>query len=461
MHPVHIPHELVNDESVLLVDWLVDDGAKVSAGQPIAVIETSKTTTEVQSSHEGYLRRAVPKGSEVRVGAVFCHIAQSPEETAIPEHSPPVKHAAASASAPANPEPPSAKPILDKPSAQNAAPAPAPESTRFSRRALELIEKRGLSKDLFARKGLVREQDVLALIDGKTPASPNGAPAPAKSRAADSAPPIPASGVPVRVEDLPRIKQLEAKYLSSGFHNTLTSVITVSCPAAGLKAAAKLQPELGRNSSALIVYEAARLLKKFPLFNAFHHQGKVNYYEQVNIGLAVDADLGLKVPVIHNAAEKSVLQIAQEVENLLMAYLNNEIPVAALSGGTFTITNLSSEEVFAFHPLINQGQSAILGVGAETRSATESDGHFNLILAFDHQLAEGRMAARFLRELRDRIASYGGALNSIAETFSNTDECSRCHRPAQELASLKVPLLDEIGPLGRKLAICRDCLLKH
>ena len=425
MQAVHIPHELVNDESVLLMDWLVADGAEVMSGQPIAVIETSKTTAEIEAPCAGFMRRGASKGTEVPVGSIICHIAANAAEAAALADVEPVSGTAASSS-------------------------PVGASARFSRRALELIETHGLSRELFDGKGLVREGDVLAVIEGK-PEPLRSIKEQSTAPLSDSSAPVAAAGVPVRTEKLPRMKQLEARYLASGQHNTIASSVTVTCPTAGLKAAARLQPQLGDNASAVIIYETARLLRKYPVFNAFYHQGAINYYEQVNIGLAVDADRGLKVPVIHRADEKEMLGIAREVEDLMMAYLNDEIPVASLAGGTFTITNLAGEEVFLFHPLINQGQAAILGVGAEYRPARSEHGYCSLILAFDHHLAEGRAAARFLRELRDRISSYAGAIHSGEEA------CSHCQRSASELARRKVPLLRQAG---EQTFICRDCLMR-
>ena len=101
-------------------------------------------------------------------------------------------------------------------------------------------------------------------------------------------------------------------------------------------------------------------------------------------------------------------RIAREIQDLLLAYTNGEITLDAASGGTFTVTDLSGEGVLSFQPLINQRQSAILGVGAEFLAPGNSEGFYQLILAFDHRLSEGRAAAHFLRDLRDRLSSYEG-----------------------------------------------------
>jgi pyruvate/2-oxoglutarate dehydrogenase complex dihydrolipoamide acyltransferase (E2) component len=457
MLPVHVPHEQVNDETVLLVEWLTPEGAEVRAGQAIAVIETSKSTAEVEAPQAGYLRQAFAKGTEVAVGEVFCYIAASPTDQI------PVETQAALGKEVSGPDAVVARaaetiPVRAEsaPAIPSAAPAPAPENTRFSHRALALLEKHGVSADQFRGKGLIREADVLALVaPNQTGMISTARPAKATPpRVSNGAAPAPAKGAPSRAEDLPRMKRVEAKYLSWSQQHTLTSVVSVLCQTSGLRAATALHPEFGGSATPLIIYEAARLLRKYPMFNAFHAQGKIHFYEAVNIGLAMDADRGLKVPVICDADKKGVREIARELEDLILRYMSNELPVTALADGTFTVSDLSGEGVFLFHPLINQNQAAILGVGAEFFPPGGSQGFFNLILSFDHQLTEGRTAAKFLRDLRDRIGSYEAALRSSGKVKELS--CSRCMRTTSEL--FDAPLLEEVLPSGERALICRLCL---
>ena len=87
--------------------------------------------------------------------------------------------------------------------------------------------------------------------------------------------------------------------------NAASSLISVICPTRGLKAAAQTHPELSGGPLPLILHETARLLRKYPIFNAFYDDGKVHYYDSVNIGIAMDAERGLKVPVLANADHKN------------------------------------------------------------------------------------------------------------------------------------------------------------
>ena len=209
-----------------------------------------------------------------------------------------------------------------------------------------------------------------------------------------------------RSERLTRAKRVEAKSLRDGAETTLPSVVTVACPTRGFRAAVAHQAAVGDIATAVIVAETARLLRKYPVFNAYHADGNINYYENVNIGFAIDAGRGLKVPVIRDADRKEIVAIAAELRELVVTYLDDRLTVESLAGGTFTVTDLSGENVVAFHPLISRGQAAILGVCAEVSLPGTGAGAFNLVLGFDHQLSEGRTAGRFLGELRERLAQY-------------------------------------------------------
>jgi hypothetical protein len=143
--------------------------------------------------------------------------------------------------------------------------------------------------------------------------------------------PIAAAGVTTRSERLPRSKRTEAKYLRSGRDTTLASVVTVGCPTRGFREAAGRHPAIAGNPTAVIVFEAARLLRKYPAFNAFHADGEIRYYEQVNLGFAVDAGRGLKVPVIKNADRKGIAEIADEMRELVVALNLITLVVAILA----------------------------------------------------------------------------------------------------------------------------------
>jgi pyruvate/2-oxoglutarate dehydrogenase complex dihydrolipoamide acyltransferase (E2) component len=462
--PIVIPRENVNDESVKLLAWLVADKEPVQAGQAIAEIESSKTVAEIVAPMAGTLNHVHRVGDEVAVGGVLGHITTG--DTALTPTAPAIPAAAiASTAAPLNG------------SASHAATPPAEASpaviathsieTRFSAKAQELLKLHAVDPARFNNRGLVRAEDVQAILDGKPlTTQPQKKPAATASPAIQTAEPpavTGAAGVPIRSEPLSRSKKVEARYLSSALRSGLPSVITVAVPTRGLQRALAAHASLRGQISPIIIFEAARILKGYPAFNAFCSDGSAHFYEQVNIGFAVDADRGLKVPVIRDADTKSLPEIAAEMQELVVDYLNDSLPMKALAGGTFTITDLSGDGVFGFHPLINQGQSAILGIGGEFFAPGSKEGMFNLILAFDHQISEGRAAARFLNELKRRIVGYESALTASAASTAPSEEpsCERCFTGLAELTSTQHYLLQTAGPNGTTRNICTRCAMGY
>jgi len=374
---------------------LVPDRARVEQGQAIVEVETSKANTEISAPASGFLSHAHRQGEEVPVGSVLGYVSVNVD----------VDLSASRSSSERDDSPRqqlSAQRLTSgaqEMRVSDAATKPQGVATRFSQQAAELIEEWGLDPAEFENAGLVRSQDVLKFIRERMNRSTGSA----GSSGDSGIPPVPAAGVPVKTQKLSRSKRLEARHLQSAFQNTLPSAVTVRCSAAQLHDIAEEQTGVRSDLAAVIIFEAARLLRKYPVFNAYYAAESVNYYEQVNVGFAIDAGHGLKVPVIRNADAKSVADIASEMRELLVRYLEDKISPHSLSGGTFTITDLSGENVHLFQPLINQGQSAILAICSEFQADETQENFFNLSLVFDHQLSEGRQAARFLNELRLRL----------------------------------------------------------
>jgi 2-oxoglutarate dehydrogenase E2 component (dihydrolipoamide succinyltransferase) len=509
-----IPRENVNDESATLVAWEVADGAFVEAGQLVAQIETSKAVVDLLAPGSGVLHHEAKAGQDVPIGAAIGRIGGSVAAPVAPvvastSNGTNGSHANgshANGSTPAGvslPLAPSVRRMVSEggvdPSqvagtgrggritkadvvafleSGTPEPPPPPRSTRFSRKALDRLQALGLDKAAFEGRGLIRLRDIspreedsglrtqdsgLRTQDsGLRTVEPEQRPSVLGSESSALSPqssvlgrPVAASGVSTRSEPLSRAKRTEGKYLRSGFESTLASVITVACPTRGFRAA------FGPDASALIVFEVARLLRKYPAFNAYHDDGVAYYYDEVNVGFAVDAGRGLKVPIIREADRKGVVAIGSEMRDLVVSYLGDRLPVEALSGGTFTLTDLSGEGVVAFHPLINRGQAAILGVCAEVFPPGSREGTFNLVLAFDHQLAEGRSAARFLGDLRDRLASHeASALASRPGQAKPAEEpcCSRCLATFSMLSRDGHVLVQTVRGDGSTRLLCKLCL---
>ncbi|MBI5623847.1 MAG: 2-oxo acid dehydrogenase subunit E2 [Elusimicrobia bacterium] len=357
---VLVPKENVNDETVRLSAWRLKDRSPVAAGAVVAEIETSKAVIEVLSPAAGFLRHAAAEDSVVAVGGPLCWVTAGPED----------------------PIPTTAQPGSEEGLFDTAAGA------RFSKKAHALALKHGVV-DAFAGRGLVRESDVRAYLkrQGKAAAGQD-----------QGACMTHLKGVSIVKEDLPRRKLAEIHSLSQGQNAGLSSLVRVPCPLAGYRKSLSRSPELAATPLALVVYETARLLRKHPVFNAFYEDGRLARYGEVHIGFVVDSGRGLAVPVVRDADKKDLPAVAREMQDLMLAYEEGSLSADAVSNGTFTVTDLSGEGAVSFHPLINERQSAILGIAAASGAS------FDLSLTFDHRLAEGRAACIFLKGLRDRLA---------------------------------------------------------
>jgi 2-oxoglutarate dehydrogenase E2 component (dihydrolipoamide succinyltransferase) len=477
--PIVVPRENVNDESATLVAWTVAAGAHVVAGQVVVQIETSKAVVDLTAPAGGVLQPAAHAGEDVPIGGVLGWVVA--EEPVAPHGAPAVSDPAANghelqpqAYGSRVPLSPAGRRLVAEEKidaaqvqgtgrggrvtkgdllahlATGATPADVevPKPARFSPRARDLIAQLGLDEHSFVGRGLIRSRDVHAAAE----------PRPASALAPSPRPgPIAATGVATRSERLTRAKRFEAKSLRAGAETTLPSVVTVACPTHGFRAAVARQSAVGGNPTAVILAETARLLRKYPAFNAYHDDGVIYYYDSVNIGFAIDAGRGLKVPVIRDADRKEITAVAAEMRELVVAYLDDRLTVESLAGGTFTVTDLSGEDVVAFHPLISRGQAAILGVCAEVSLPGAVAGMFNLVLGFDHQLSEGRMAARFLGDLRARLAHYEAVFLRDGEVQGEEPCCSRCQAGYYELTANGHALVQCVQANGSVRLLCKLC----
>ena len=441
---VYLPKENNNDESARLLAWRAAPGASVVAGQAIAEFETSKTTFELHTPVEGIMQYRHREGDEIAVGSLVCIVSQD-GQAPFPE-----EPGTAGVEGQATPtviggirrRVPAATPVASS--------EPEAQGQRFSARARELLSRHGLDPAHFAKRGLVRAQDVLASLQPPKEASiPSQATTPKGQKDTFV---TASAGVPYSTEQIPRSKRLEITLLRSGAQHTLPSAVTVACPTLGLRAAAE---QAGVNVSGVLVYEVGRLLKKFPSFNGFFANDSHHFYQEANIGFAFDAGQGLKVPVVRRAETKSLQELDRELRELTVQYLNDELAVESLAGGTFTITDLAQEGATFFTPLINEGQSAILGVGGECFAPDQRDGWFHLTLAFDHQKSNGREATQFLIELARRLAGYEKAWGAVVR---EEPYCHHCERTLSALQEIKAHLVEEVRPDGANSRVCSLCL---
>jgi 2-oxoglutarate dehydrogenase E2 component (dihydrolipoamide succinyltransferase) len=482
---VLVPQENVNDEAITIVSWRVANGTHVEAGQALAEVEGSKTVFEIYAPVSGLVQYHIAAGQDVKVGTVLCKISNQlnvhgagngNRSPLLDNTSPPATGLASSQISAKLTDAMTSGARAVTPQGEKVEIAPTnplsdtyrtTSEPRFSEMALALIDQHNVDRNLFMGQGLVRARDVLATLEPGHPPNPSmrRKSGDQPQRAFSAPAPVPAVGVPVRSEKLSRSKQTEIRYLASSYYNSLSSVVTVAVPTKGLKAAVAAYA-FDVTPLAIVAFESSRLLLSHPGFNAYYASGAIHFYEEINIGVAIDGDQGLKVPVLRNADVKSLKDVSAELQTLLLRYVEDKLPPECLAGGTFTITDLSGEGVFTFYPLINQGQGAILGIGSEFFAPGGGDGMFNLILAFDHQLTEGRRAAKFLRELAQRLQAYEGALGGqIDNQVANRElQCARCFTPLRRLRQLDSALrgdqflIEVLRPDGKKEYRCSHCV---
>ena len=285
--------------------------------------------------------------------------------------------------------------------------------------------------------GRIRKQDVLAAADEAkaaaeaAKAAPAPAPAaPAAAPAAKSAAPLEPSSLRGTTEKMSRLRKTIAKRMveSQQVSATLTATVEVDLTAIS-RIRAKAKDDFKAREGASLSYlpfiakATVEALKVFPKVNATidTEAGEVTYPSAEHVGIAVDTEKGLLVPVIKDAGDLNIAGLAKKIADLAARTRQNKVTPDELSGGTFTITNYGSAGTLMDTPIINQPQVAILGTGALVkRPVVLRDANLGeviavrdmmyLSLSYDHRLVDGADAARFLSTLKQRLeeGDFGG-----------------------------------------------------
>ena len=204
----------------------------------------------------------------------------------------------------------------------------------------------------------------------------------------------------------------------------------------------------------LIIFESSRLLRKYPVLNAYFDDGAIRVYEDVNIGIALDIDDGLKVYTVQNSDSLSLASLEMSISKGVDDYLDKKLKPEQLSGSTFTITDLSSFEVNGIIPLVNFNQSAILGISSIDKKLNR----VNLSLSFDHRVTEGKVVSQFLVDLKGRVESHAN-IYPDKESAIHGARCDLCLKDLSEDKKMQgVGLIKVINHDGNDGAICRTCL---
>jgi len=447
--------------------WLKQVGDQVTADEALLEVSTDKVDTEIPSPASGELLEIrVQEDETVEVGSVLAVVGEpgsaatqpEPEPQPEPEREPqpqpePEPEAQLQPEPEAQPEPaaapsgPPPEPDAQRPVAT--APAPGASGTTAVSAATEadagyvtpLVRKLAKEHDIDLGQvngtgvgGRIRKQDVLAAAEAAKSAAAEAAkataaPPAAEAPAAPPAAPAAAAAAPEvsslrgTTEKMSRLRQTIARRMVESLQVAaqLTATVEVDLTAIS-RIRAKVKDDFKKREGASLSYlpfitkAAIEALKIYPKVNATidTEAQTITYPDAEHVGIAVDTEKGLLVPVIRDAGDLNIAGLAKKIGDLAARTRQNKVSPDELSGGTFTITNYGSAGTLMDTPIINQPQVAILGTGALVkRPVVVADPQLGEVIAvrdmmylsmsYDHRLVDGAEAARFLSTVKARL----------------------------------------------------------
>ena len=429
-------------EAADVSDILVAVGDRVEAGQMVLEVETEKAVAPVEIPFAGTIKEIlVSEGDSVAIGAPLLRVEQG-EGAEAPADEPvkspaPIADASQASEAPAKAP---AKPRASVATAESDDRPPAPAAPSVRRLARELgVNLHDVSGS--ARGGRILAEDVKTHSEGGASAGGanrltapgrggvDSALIPSQGAGAMAAPDLPdfsQYGV-VRRERMNKIARTSAQHLSYCWqtipHVTQHDEADITALEAARKAygaaAGKNGPKV--TMTAILAKAVAGVLKEHPAFNSSLDlgSGEIVYKEFVNIGIAVDTDAGLVVPVLRDVDQKSILDLAAELTDIAGRARDRKLGMEEMRGGTFTISNLGGIGGGHFTPIVNAPEVAILGV-SRGRKVVELDDAgkpvqklmLPLSLSYDHRVINGADGARFIKSLNVALSDFMSLLVS-------------------------------------------------
>jgi pyruvate dehydrogenase E2 component (dihydrolipoamide acetyltransferase) len=388
-----------------LLAWLVKKGDQVKEGQPLARFETDKAIVEIPAPRDGViLQLKFPEGAVIHVGEVFVILGEPGEQLAVvpqekPAASPQVGVGVVGVLEEAPPEP-----------------APVAVSTVL---ATPVVRK--LAKDLgldvtkvtgSGPEGRILEGDVRQAVASAQPAEVLDKPAAAETK--PTARKVKKYDFYGYIEHVPfkGMRKTIARNVSRSQQATVTVTATDEADITELqRLKERTQPKAQSQEVHLtllpfIIRAVVAALKDHPHLNATldDEAEDIILKKYYNIGIATDTPEGLMVPVLKNAGDKNILELAQEIQDLAAKARDRSIDLADLQGGSFTVTNYGAIRGIFGTPVINYPEVAILGIGRKQELPRVLDGKIEIrqilpiSLSFDHRVVDGGQAARFLQQ---------------------------------------------------------------
>ena len=418
--------------------WLKNVGDSVAVDEALLEVSTDKVDTEIPSPVAGTLLAIdVAVDTTVPVGARLGLIGAaggSVSAPATPAPAAPVAAPVVAAPVTPPPAPVVAAPVVSAPVTPPPAPvAPAaPVSQPADAYVTPLVRKLAseLGVNLAQVKGTgiggrIRREDVEALA---RPAAPASSVAVASTPSAAKPPVVAVSPLRGTTVTMSRLRKVIAARMVESLQVSaqLTTVVEVDVTKIARlrdRAKASFEAREGVKLSFLPFFAVAvcEALKQHPVLNSSVEGDQITYHGAEHLGVAVDTERGLLVPVIANAGDLNMGGIARKISDLAARTRDNKVTPDELGGGTFTLTNTGSRGALFDTPIINQPQVAILGLGAVVKRPMVVRGEDGgetiairsmvyLALSYDHRVVDGADAARFLVTLKERLE--GGAFES-------------------------------------------------
>jgi 2-oxoglutarate dehydrogenase E2 component (dihydrolipoamide succinyltransferase) len=423
-----------------ITKWLKKPGDKVQRDEPLFEISTDKVDAEIPAPASGILREIkVSEGTTVQVNTVVGTIAVDGEAASAP--------AKAAAAAPATEKAAAEKSATDKKDEkkeerkESASPAPslAPvqesgeeEEARSSPLVRKIAREHGINLSQISGTGLggrISKQDIMSFVERQSsapsrPAIPGSQPpavAAAPSRPAASPAPAPYPGDLVPLTNMRKIiaqRMIESRRTSAHVHCMyevdFTRIVNLR---AKQKSGFEQRHGVRLTFMPFFVRAAIIALQQWPIINASLEGDSIRYHRQINVGIAVALDWGLIVPVLKNAGDLNFLGLQRGITDLGERARNKKLKPEDVEGSTFTVTNPGQFGAVFGLPIINQPNSAIMGVGGITKQplvVTDNEGNdsiairslVHLTLGYDHRLIDGAVADQFMAFVKKTLENW-------------------------------------------------------
>jgi 2-oxoglutarate dehydrogenase E2 component (dihydrolipoamide succinyltransferase) len=397
-----IPNLGESISSVTLSKWLKPDGSTVTMDEPIAEIETEKANQEVGAEKAGKLIWVAKEGQDLTIGEVYARIdTDAAGSVAAPTNTP-----ATEASKPVEPAPQATASVAASTNYATGHPSPAAGKI-LAEAGVNPAQVQGSGKD-----GRITKEDAAKAISSPTPVASPAAPTPPP---AAPAPSVAFSRVD-RVEKMTRMRRTIARRLVSAKNNTamLTTFNEVDMQPV-MQFREKYQDAFVKKYGiklgfmSIFAKACAKVLLEMPAVNAFIDGEDFVYHDYADVSIAISTPTGLVVPPIKNVESLKFHEVELKLKDLAAKARDGKLSLDEMSGGTFTITNGGVFGSLLSTPIINEPQSAILGMHAIKERPVVVDGQIvirpmmYLALSYDHRVIDGSTSVTFLVRVKELI----------------------------------------------------------